>query len=213
MVEVFSTGSGGLHPWAQALYGTDVAATGSRLAVQAYLSAMVRPIDLTLQIYERAGAPPADLAEMRHVLALRRAAWQRRLREFECRDVYPLAAIERYIRERVWFGCELAADDVARHLEAVEDELSTFPNYSIALLEGEELYFNFVLDDGAVHVEGGSEYEPEPAKRIVGGLRINAPEVVEQFRAEFDRVWAAAALKRPSDVCEWLRERRRELLS
>src|SRR5436190_19738639 len=78
-VEAFSTGSGGLHPWAQALYSHDIASQGPRCVAQGYLSALVRPIDLTLEIYEGHGATPPDVHEIRRVLERRRAAWQARL--------------------------------------------------------------------------------------------------------------------------------------
>lgn len=213
VVKAVPSATGGIHQWAQALYDADLRASTGRLAAQQYLTAVVRPIDLTLLHYQWDGATPADLDSIRRVLQQRRLSWLQRLTVHECRDIYPLRRIEDYSTTRQWFGRTLDVLAVAAHLRAVADELRTQPKYEVALVDSEELYFNYVIQDNVVLLEGGSETMPEPPHRLVAGVMIDSPEIANAFRDEFERLWARAALKRTSDVVEWFELRASDLES
>jgi hypothetical protein len=181
--------------------------------VQGYLGSVVRPPDLTLKMYREGGAHPEDTVHVERLLAGRRDNWCRRVARYRCRDVYPIEALERYVAERRWAGLTLSPADVISHLDALLNELERFHDYEVRFLEGEELYFNFALYDDVVLVEGGYEVLAEPEHRLVAGLRVRNAAVISQFRAEFERVWEAAAYHERIDVIGWLSNRRDALAS
>jgi hypothetical protein len=148
---------------------------------------------------------------VRSILEARRAAWQANLVDFECRDVYPRESIERYCRKRQWLGHTLESREIDEHLRAVETCLRDYPNYRIGILEGEELYFNFLIEGNVVFVEGGTEFLPEPERRHVGGLQIHREDAVRAFYLEFQRLWGACTITDPAEVIAWLRDLRHDL--
>lgn len=211
-VKVFTARAAGLDDWEQALLSSEVAATTSRFAVQSSFSPLTRPIDMTVDVYRRAGATDGTLDAIRQVLERRQYAWYERLAAFPCRDIYALGNLERYCRDRVWLGHRLERAAVAEHLTEIGHALKHFPNYEVALLEGEELYFNYVITGGCVLLNGGCEVDRQPIERIVGGLQITDNDVVNQFQLDFERLWRAARIKEKHDVRVWLDLRVAELL-
>jgi transcriptional regulator with XRE-family HTH domain len=212
-IQILSESKGGIHPWAQTIFATEISTEGPRKSALGYLSARVRPIELTLKQYLWDGVSDDDLDSIRDLLIKRRDSWLRTLEVFRCQEIYPKLWIEKYCRERRWFGQTLSRSDVIAHLMAIEAELVQYPNYEIGLLTGEELYFNFIIQGPYVLVEGGYETEPKPAHRVVGGIRISIPEVVRSFDSEFERMWNS--IPEPDrdreKIIAWLRDQRKQL--
>lgn len=215
-VAVYSSARGGIDPWTQALYATEMGVEGTRMAAQGYLSAAVRPIELTLKQYAWDGASAQDLSDIADVLKARQDRWIALVQQYVVRDIYPRSWIERYCGERMWMGHRLDSSEVARHLAHVETALQTYSNYFVGLMAGEELYFNFIIEGSYVLVEGAYEIEPEPKEgREVSGLRIGKPEVVKAFRREFERVWhdIPLAYRDKGSVISWFHDQRDHLRS
>ena len=212
-IEVLKEEPGGMHPWAQTIFSTELSTEGPRMSALGYLSARVRPIDLTLKQYAWDGVIPEDLAAIEDLLHKRRESWLQTLTIYRCRDIYPKVWIEKYCTERIWFGKVLEPKDVINHLKAMEDELAENPNYEVGLLTDEELYFNFILQGPFVLVEGGYEVAQKAKQRIVGGMRISIPTIVDAFRLEFERLWNEIQQenKDKKRVVDWFKSQRQNL--